>query len=174
MPQSEDKHINDLKASIKALREKTKALLEQNNVAEMQALQINYQKVVDENHLLKKQFEELEKHYKTEYSAENNLQKENELLKKQLKELKTSYKETKNIKPIEVLETKVIQENKLLKKELEQKEKNIKELVYKVEMFKLAKNLKTDDEKLSKNEELKHKINEYIKEIDKNILLLNS
>ena len=61
----------------------------------------------------------------------------------------------------------------MLKKQIENREKTIKELDFKLEMFKLAKNLREGAGISSKSEELKTIINEYIKEIDNSIATLN-
>lgn len=62
--------------------------------------------------------------------------------------------------------------NLALKKELEDKNKAIEDLTQKVQTLKLAKSI-SGDEKPQETTELKRKINDYIKEIDRCIALLN-
>ena len=71
------------------------------------------------------------------------------------------------------IDDELVQENVLLKNQLEDREKTIKELGFKLEMFKMAKNLREGAGISSKSEELKKMITEYIKEIDKSITSLN-
>lgn len=62
--------------------------------------------------------------------------------------------------------------NLALKKELEDKNKAIEDLTQKIQTLKLAKSI-SGDEKPQETTELKRKINDYIKEIDRCIALLN-
>jgi hypothetical protein len=68
-------------------------------------------------------------------------------------------------------------ENDLLEFKLNEERKTIEELNNKIKMLKLAKSMGSDenpsDAGKEKNTELKRKINEYIKEVDKCIALLN-
>ena len=62
--------------------------------------------------------------------------------------------------------------NLAMKKELEDKNKAIEDLTQKIQTLKLAKSIR-GDEKPQETTELKRKINDYIKEIDRCIALLN-
>ena len=62
--------------------------------------------------------------------------------------------------------------NLAMKKELEDKNKAIEDLTQKIQTLKLAKSI-SGDEKPQETTELKRKINDYIKEIDRCIALLN-
>jgi uncharacterized membrane protein YukC len=62
--------------------------------------------------------------------------------------------------------------NLAIKKELEDKNKAIEDLTQKIQTLKLAKSI-SGDEKPQETTELKRKINDYIKEIDRCIALLN-
>ena len=62
--------------------------------------------------------------------------------------------------------------NLAMKKELEDKNKAIEDLTQKIQTLKLAKSI-SGDEKPQETIELKRKINDYIKEIDRCIALLN-
>ena len=62
--------------------------------------------------------------------------------------------------------------NLAMKKELEHKNKAIEDLTQKIQTLKLAKSI-SGDEKPQETTELKRKINDYIKEIDRCIALLN-
>jgi len=68
-------------------------------------------------------------------------------------------------------------ENEQLELKLNEEKKLIEELNNKIKMLKLAKSMGSDettsDAGKEKNTELKRKINEYIKEVDKCIALLN-
>ncbi len=62
--------------------------------------------------------------------------------------------------------------NLAMKKELEDKNKAIEDLTQKIQTLKLAKSI-SGDEKPQETTELKRKINDYLKEIDRCIALLN-
>ena len=62
--------------------------------------------------------------------------------------------------------------NLALKKELEDKNNALEDLTQKIQTLKLAKSI-SGDEKPRETIELKRKINDYIKEIDRCIALLN-
>ena len=62
--------------------------------------------------------------------------------------------------------------NLAMKKALEDKNKAIEDLTQKIQTLKLAKSI-SGDEKPQETTELKRKINDYIKEIDRCIALLN-
>lgn len=62
--------------------------------------------------------------------------------------------------------------NLAMKKELEDKNKAIEDLTQKIQTLKLAKSI-SGDEKPQETTELKRKINDYIKEIDRCIAVLN-
>jgi predicted transcriptional regulator len=69
----------------------------------------------------------------------------------------------------EVLETEV----KRLQQQLKEQELKNEELVNKIKIIKLAQNIGTTDKENADITELKRKINEYIKEIDHCITMLN-
>jgi chromosome segregation ATPase len=68
-------------------------------------------------------------------------------------------------------------QNKQLAVNLEEEKKTVEELNNKIKMLKLAKSIASEEQVSEagkeKNTELKRKINEYIKEVDKCIALLN-
>jgi chromosome segregation ATPase len=68
-------------------------------------------------------------------------------------------------------------QNKQLAVYLEEEKKTVEELNNKIKMLKLAKSIASEEQVSEdgkeKNTELKRKINEYIKEVDKCIALLN-
>lgn len=176
-----DDNFNDfgnVAKRILALREKVKELLE-NQRGEISVDSGKESELVHEITLLKKQLESKENKIKklevTEDNSKNNakLVKEINELKKELIEKETSIKKlsVKNISSEKNEE--LLQENALLKKQISSREKTIKELRFKLEMFKMAKNLREGAGVDSKSEDLKKMITEYIKEIDKSITSLN-
>lgn len=63
------------------------------------------------------------------------------------------------------------EENKTLKSEVEDRDKDIKRLEEKIKLLRITKSVSTQD--VEKNKESRQKINEYVREIDKCIALLN-
>ena len=63
-----------------------------------------------------------------------------------------------------------VNKNDILKKELDEKQKVVKILEEKIKVIKISKLVSSDDED---NKKTKQKINEYVREIDKCIGLLN-
>ena len=62
-------------------------------------------------------------------------------------------------------------ENKQLKSDLSEKDKSIKKLEEKIKLLRITKSVSTQDE--ARNKESRQKINEYVREIDRCIALLN-
>ena len=62
-------------------------------------------------------------------------------------------------------------ENKQLKSDLSEKDKSIQKLEEKIKLLRITKSVSTQDE--ARNKESRQKINEYVREIDKCIALLN-
>lgn len=92
-----------------------------------------------------------------------------QVLKSKIKDFAQAYKE--NLSRIHALE----KENTNLKAELENEQLRIAELEEKLKVSKLAVQVRegqSEDDTASK--ELKNKLNEYIKEIDKCVALLNN
>lgn len=79
----------------------------------------------------------------------------------------------------DILEKEIVhlkQENEQFKQIVQEKNAEIEDLNNKNKILKLAKNIsadKNDSTEIEKNTELKRKINEYIKEVDKCIAMLN-
>ena len=96
----------------------------------------------------------------------SELLQENLMLKKQIEDTDSNTELLDNV-------DEVLQENLMLKKKIADREKTIKELDFKLEMFRLAKNLREGAGINTKSTELKNIINEYIKEIDNSIASLN-
>ena len=67
---------------------------------------------------------------------------------------------------------KILEENKTLKSEVEDRDKDIKRLKEKIKLLRITKSVSTQD--VEKNKESRKKINEYVREIDKCIALLNN
>lgn len=65
----------------------------------------------------------------------------------------------------------ILKENKTLKSEVEVRDKDIKRLEEKIKLLRITKSVSTQD--VEKNKESRQKINEYVREIDKCIALLN-
>lgn len=65
----------------------------------------------------------------------------------------------------------ILEENKRLKSEVEDRDKDIKRLDEKIKLLRITKSVSTQD--VEKNKESRQKINEYVREIDKCIALLN-
>tara|TARA_B100000700_G_scaffold214126_1_gene235449 strand:+ start:297 stop:581 length:285 start_codon:yes stop_codon:yes gene_type:complete len=65
----------------------------------------------------------------------------------------------------------IFTENKKLKLDLSEKDKSIKKLEEKIKLLRITKSVSTQDE--ARNKESRQKINEYVREIDKCIALLN-
>ncbi len=65
----------------------------------------------------------------------------------------------------------ILEENKRLKSEVEDRDKDIKRLEEKIKLLRITKSVSTQD--AEKNKESRQKINEYVREIDKCIALLN-
>ena len=65
----------------------------------------------------------------------------------------------------------ILEENKTLKLEVEDRDKDIKSLEEKIKLLRITKSVSTHD--VEKNKESRQKINEYVREIDKCIALLN-
>ena len=65
----------------------------------------------------------------------------------------------------------ILEENKILKSEVEDRDKDIKRLDEKIKLLRITKSVSTHD--VEKNKESRQKINEYVREIDKCIALLN-
>ena len=62
-------------------------------------------------------------------------------------------------------------ENKQLKSDLSEKDKSIQKLEEKIKLLRITKSVSTQDE--ARNKESRQKINEYVREIDRCIALLN-
>ena len=65
----------------------------------------------------------------------------------------------------------ILEKNKTLKSEVEDRDKDIKMLEEKIKLLRITKSVSTLD--VEKNKESRQKINEYVREIDKCIALLN-
>ena len=65
----------------------------------------------------------------------------------------------------------ILEKNKTLKSELEDRDHDIKMLEEKIKLLRITKSVSTHD--VEKNKESRQKINEYVREIDKCIALLN-
>jgi len=65
----------------------------------------------------------------------------------------------------------ILTENNKLESDLSDKEKTIKRLEEKIKLLRITKSVSTQDDK--RNKESRQKINEYVREIDKCIALLN-
>ncbi|MAO71024.1 MAG: hypothetical protein CMD02_00765 [Flavobacteriales bacterium] len=65
----------------------------------------------------------------------------------------------------------ILEENTNLKSEILKKDKNIKSLEEKIKLLRITRSVGTHD--LEKDKESRQKINEYVREIDKCIALLN-
>ena len=65
----------------------------------------------------------------------------------------------------------ILEENKRLKSEVEDRDKDIKRLEETIKLLRITKSVSTQD--VEKNKESRQKINEYVREIDKCIALLN-
>ena len=65
----------------------------------------------------------------------------------------------------------ILEENKRLKSEVEDRDKDIKRLEEKIKLLRITKSVSTQD--VEKNKESRQKINEYVREIDKCIAVLN-
>ena len=65
----------------------------------------------------------------------------------------------------------ILEENKTLKSEVEDRDKDIKRLEEKIKLLRITKSVSTQD--VEKNKDSRQKINEYVREIDKCIALLN-
>ena len=65
----------------------------------------------------------------------------------------------------------ILEENTNLKSEIMNKEKNIKSLEEKIKLLRITRSVGAHD--LEKNKESRQKINEYVREIDRCIALLN-
>ena len=65
----------------------------------------------------------------------------------------------------------ILTENNKLESDLSDKEKTIKRLEEKIKLLRITKSVSTQDNK--RNKESRQKINEYVREIDKCIALLN-
>ena len=66
----------------------------------------------------------------------------------------------------------ILEKNKTLKSEVEDRDKDIKRLEEKIKLLRITKSVSTQD--VEKNKESRQKINEYVREIDKCIALLNN
>jgi len=65
----------------------------------------------------------------------------------------------------------ILKENNKLKSDLSDKDESIKKLEEKIKLLRITKSVSTQDDK--RNKESRQKINEYVREIDKCIALLN-
>ena len=65
----------------------------------------------------------------------------------------------------------ILTENNKLKSDLSDKEESIKKLEEKIKLLRITKSVSTQDDE--RNKESRQKINEYVREIDKCIALLN-
>jgi len=65
----------------------------------------------------------------------------------------------------------ILTENNKLESDLSDKEKTIKRLEEKIKLLRITKSVSTQDDE--RNKESRQKINEYVREIDKCIALLN-
>ena len=65
----------------------------------------------------------------------------------------------------------ILTENNKLRSDLSDKDKTIKRLEEKIKLLRITKSVSTQDDK--RNKESRQKINEYVREIDKCIALLN-
>ena len=65
----------------------------------------------------------------------------------------------------------ILQENNTLKSEVEDRKTDIKRLEEKIKLLRITKSVSAQD--VEKNKESRQKINEYVREIDKCIALLN-
>ena len=65
----------------------------------------------------------------------------------------------------------ILEENKRLKSEVEDRDKDIKRLEEKIKLLRITKSVSAQD--VEKNKESRQKINEYVREIDRCIALLN-
>lgn len=65
----------------------------------------------------------------------------------------------------------ILTENNKLKSDLSDKDESIKNLEEKIKLLRITKSVSTQDNK--RNKESRQKINEYVREIDKCIALLN-
>ena len=65
----------------------------------------------------------------------------------------------------------ILEENKKLRSEILEKDKNIKSLEEKIKLLRITRSVGTHDMEI--NKESRQKINEYVREIDKCIALLN-
>ena len=65
----------------------------------------------------------------------------------------------------------ILEENKTLKSEVDYRDKDIKRLEEKIKLLRITKSVSAQD--VEKNKESRQKINEYVREIDKCIALLN-
>ena len=65
----------------------------------------------------------------------------------------------------------ILKENNKLKLDLSNKDESIKKLEEKIKLLRITKSVSTQDDK--RNKESRQKINEYVREIDKCIALLN-
>ena len=65
----------------------------------------------------------------------------------------------------------ILKENNKLKLDLSKKDESIKKLEEKIKLLRITKSVSTQDDK--RNKESRQKINEYVREIDKCIALLN-
>ena len=65
----------------------------------------------------------------------------------------------------------ILSENNKLKSDLSDKDESIKNLEEKIKLLRITKSVSTQDDK--RNKESRQKINEYVREIDKCIALLN-
>ncbi|MDC0201704.1 hypothetical protein OAJ56_00525 [Flavobacteriales bacterium] len=65
----------------------------------------------------------------------------------------------------------ILKENNKLKLDLSNKDESIKKLEEKIKLLRITKSVSTHDDK--RNKESRQKINEYVREIDKCIALLN-
>ena len=65
----------------------------------------------------------------------------------------------------------ILTENNKLESDLSDKDKTIKRLEEKIKLLRITKSVSTQDDE--KNKESRQKINEYVREIDKCIALLN-
>ena len=65
----------------------------------------------------------------------------------------------------------ILKENNKLKSDLSDKDESIKKLEEKIKLLRITKSVSTQDDE--RNKESRQKINEYVREIDKCIALLN-
>lgn len=65
----------------------------------------------------------------------------------------------------------ILEENKTLKSEVKDRDKDIKRLEEKIKLLRITKSVSAQD--VEKNKESRQKINEYVREIDKCVALLN-